>query len=192
MNNIFDLFEKEYPRFIQEEPIHICELVWTHEYYVCRECHRIQVLLVDSVEINTTFVNNIYKPITHFKTKLTQLQAKEIKKIPQNVLDVCRDCDSSTILNVLKLTKNSKYYKHKILILSLLGKPVPIFSKTEDEKILSIFKQKYPKVKVKNNIPYNYVLYRIMMMMNRLDVLPFLDITKNKKLLKRYDEIFNA
>jgi len=74
----------------------------------------------------------------------------------------------------------------------LLGNLVPVFSKTEDEQIISIFKQKYPKVKVKNNIPYNYVLYRIMKMINRLDVLPFLEITQNKKLLKKYDEIFNA
>ena len=192
MNNIFNLFEKEYPRFIEEKPTHICDLVWTHEYYVCRECHRIHILLVDSVETNTTFVNHIYKPITHFKTKLTQLQAKEIKKIPQHVLDICKGCDIHTIINVLKMTKNSKYYKHKILILSLLGNPVPVFSKREDEQIISIFKQKYPKVKVKNNIPYNYVLYRIMIMMNRLDVLPFLDITKNKKLLKKYNEIFDT
>jgi len=175
-----------------KEPSHKCDLVATPEYYVCRECFRIEIIYVNPYQTNTTVINHIYKPITHFKTKLTQLQHNEIKIIPQSVLDICKDCTIDTILHVLKKSHNSKFYKHKILILSLLGQPVPIISKLEEEQIISIFKQKYPKVKVKNNIPYTYVLYRIMMIINRSDIFPYLDITKNTKLLQKYDEIFNT
>jgi hypothetical protein len=175
----------------------MCDHDWGFDtdYYVCRNCHRISTIYIDSIE--TSFTSQIiyvpYTPITHFKAKLQQLQGKENADIPEEIIEKCRGCkNQKDVLSILKSLKKPKFYKNLMKICNILKIKVPHFSFEEETKILSIFKQKLPLKMQSNNISYNFILYKIIQMIGRHDVLPFIQITKNKQKLKRYETIFNS
>ena len=195
MNQLFDLFRNEFPEPIKEEPI-ICHHDWvqTEEWFECRCCHRIQPILVDSIDApsQSTYIFLKYQPLTHFKSRLSQLQGKENKQIPEDILELCCECKNyKDVLKVLKANKKPQYYKHKIKILNELGRPIPSISVPEEQKIIEIFKQRFPMKQNKNSIPYQFVLFKILSLIKREDLHPFIELTKNKTKLKKYELIFS-
>jgi hypothetical protein len=204
MNHLFDLFREEFKEEPEEEQEDCCgncstsdchEYVHTDEWYECRHCHRIQPLFIVSIDAPsyTTYICLKYQPLTHFKSRLSQLQGKENKQMPQNILDLCRECkDYKDVLKVLKSNKKPQYYKHKIKILNEIGRPIPSLSGHEEQQIIDIFKQKFPMKQNKNSISYQFILFKILSLINREDLHPFIELTKNKTKLKKYDAIFKV
>ena len=195
MNRLFEFMKEEFaePKEELEECYH--EWVRTDECYVCRHCHQIQTLFVVSINAPTysTFISLKYQPLTHFKSRLAQLQGKENKQIPQSILDLCRECTNyKDVLNVLKSNKKPQYYKHKIKILNEIGSPIPSLSGEEELQIIDIFKLKFPMKQNKNSISYQFILYRILSLIKREDLHPFIELTKNKTKLKKYETIFKV
>jgi len=201
----FSYFESENLRF--SEPFHcfgsvkggmerssICELVRTDDWYECRHCHVIQPLFVEAVNASSQsyYINMAYTPVTHFKSRLAQLQGKENKILPDHVLEKCKDC--KTIVEIQKVLQEQhlpKYYKHKMKIAQSIGLVIPSLTRDEEDQILSIFRNKFPMVQTKNHIPYQYMLYKLMTLIGRKDVHPYLEITKDKKKLQRYHDIWS-
>jgi len=205
MNKIFDLMIAEFKEPEKEEPCRCCvncstssdchDFVETDEWFECRNCHKIEMGFVNSIDApsQSTYIFLAYQPLTHFKSRLSQLQGKEGKQIPQEILNLCHDCKNyKDILKVLKLNKKPTFYKHKIKILSELGVSVPLLTANEEQKIIEIFKQRFPMRQAKNSIPYQYVLFKILSLINREDLHPFIELTKNKTKLKKYETIFNS
>lgn len=208
MNRLFDLFKEEFAYAVpcaeepnggtkgsEEEQEECChEFVHTDEWYECRHCHRIQPIFIDSIDapLQSTYIFLKYQPLTHFKSRLSQLQGKENKQIPKDILDLCRECKHfKDVLKVLKTNKKPTFYKHKIKILTELGIYVPLLTANEEQKIIEIFKQRFPMKQAKNSIPYQYVLFKILSLINREDLHPFIELTKNKTKLKKYETIFS-
>lgn len=205
MNKLFDLFKEEYVVPCKEEP-NICCIVaggqnpqheWIHtdEWYECRHCHRIQPIFIDAIDapLQSTYIFLKYQPLTHFKSRLSQLQGKENKQIPIDILELCRDCNHyKEVLKVLKSNKKPQYYKHKIKILNELGRPIPSLSVPEEQKIIEIFKQRFPMKQKKNSIPYQFILFKILSLIKREDLHPYIELTKNKTKLKKYETIFKV
>ena len=170
------------------------ELVRTDDWYECRHCHTIEPLFVEAVDASSQsyYINLAYTPVTHFKSRLAQLQGKENKLIPRDILDLCKDCKTiSEIQNVLQEHQQPKFYKHKMKIANTLGITIPELSKAEEDQVLSIFRTKFPMTQNKNHIPYQFMLYQLMILIHREDIQPYLDITKDKKKLSKYLHIWD-
>ena len=196
MNKIFDLMISEFAEEPKEESKKCChEWVPTCEFYECRHCHRIQPILIDSIDapLQSTYIFLKYAPLTHFKSRLSQLQGKENKQIPNDIIDLCRECKNyKEVLKVLKINKKPKYYQNRIKILTELGISIPLLTATEEQKVIDIFKQRFPMRQANNSIPYQFILFKILSLINREDLHPFIELTKNKTKLKKYETIFNS
>jgi hypothetical protein len=171
------------------------EFIPTDEWYECRHCSRIQPILIDSIDApnQSTYIFLAYQPLTHMKSRLSQLQGKEGKQIPDNILDLCRECKNyKEVLKVLKTNKKPTFYKHKIKILTELGVSVPLLTATEEQKIIDIFKQRFPMRQANNSIPYQFILFKILSLINREDLHPFIELTRNKSKIKKYETIFST
>jgi len=140
----------------------------------------------------TTVITSVpYTPITHFKAKLYQLQGKQVITIPESILEECKSCTTfQEVLGILRNIKKPKMYKHVFKICILIGLPVPFLTYEEEEQALTIFRQKIPLSSLHNSIPYNFIFYKIMQLIERDDILPYLQITKNKTKLRKYESIF--
>jgi len=124
---------------------------------------------------------------------LSQLQGKENKQIPHDIIELCKGCKNyKEVLKILKSNKKPQYYKHKIKILNELGQRIPSLTVPEEQKIIEIFKQRFPMKQNKNSIPYQFVLFKILSLIKREDLHPFIELTKNKTKLKKYELIFTT
>lgn len=195
LDQLFDLFRDEFKEPEIEEP-EKCHHEWiqTEDWFECRCCSRIQTIFVDSIDApsQSTYIFLKYQPLTHFKSRLSQLQGKENKQIPEDILDLCCECKNyKDVLKVLKTNKKPTFYKHKIKILNELGRSIPRLTVPEEQKIIEIFKQRFPMRQNKNSIPYQYILFKILSLIKREDLHPFIELTKNKTKLKKYELIFS-
>jgi hypothetical protein len=201
MNRLFDIMKEEFAEPIKQNQTDCCivaggqhEWVHTDECYVCRQCYQIQTLFVVSIDAPSysNFICVAYQPLTHFKSRLYQLQGKENKQIPRDIIELCNGCNNyKDVLNVLKTHKKPQYYKHKIKILTELGISVPLLTANEEQQIIDIFKQKFPMKQANNSIPYQFILCKILSLIHREDLYPFIELTKNKSKLKKYETIFS-
>lgn len=195
LDKLFDLMITEFAEPHEEEPNSCChEWIPTDEWYECRQCHRIQPIFIDAIDapLQSTYIFLKYQPLTHMKSRLSQLQGKESKQIPNDILDLCRDCKNyKDVLKVLKLNKKATFYKHKIKILTELGHIIPLLTATEEQKIIDIFKQRFPMRQANNSIPYQFILFKILSLIDREDFHPFIELTKNKTKIKKYETIFS-
>ena len=201
INKWFDIMKEEFTYAVpceepeKQEPQQCHhDFVQTDEWFECRHCHKIQMIFIDSIDApsQSTYIFLKYQPLTHMKSRLSQLQGKEGKDIPAEIIDLCRDCkDYKEVLKVLKTHKKPQYYKHKIKILNELGQPIPSLSVNEEQKIIDIFKARFPLNQAKNSIPYQYIMFKILSLIKREDLHQYIDLTKNKTKIKKYDAIWN-
>lgn len=164
------------------------------DWYECRHCHVIEPLFVESVNASSQsyYINMAYTPLTHFKSRLSQLLGKENKVLPKHILELCKTCKTiSEIQNVLQENHLPKYYKHKMKIAQTIGLKIPELTKAEEEQLISIFKSKFPMAQNKNSIPYQFILFQLMILIQREDIHPYLEITKDKKKLAKYLQIWS-
>jgi hypothetical protein len=118
-----------------------------------------------------------YDPSKHCKTRLDQLQAREIVDIPQDLIDqllsyICQDgilnkheITCEYIRKYLRQIGHSQYYNHVVLIRKILtGIEPPQLTEEEYHEVMGLFKivaRIYNSIKTYENPNLRYILYFI-------------------------------
>ena len=172
-------------------------LLVSENYRVCPRCG-----LCSDKEIDC-FVNpflmrkrSVYKRIAHFKSVLSAIQNQEFKGVPQSVveeikkhLETCGNPED--VRRVLKEMGQSKYYKNSVQIWCKLHNVTTFKCLTPDEteqavrlfkKVQEVYDIVKREFKRKNFINYNFLTYRILILINRPDVAFFCKSLRNSAL----------
>lgn len=118
-----------------------------------------------------------YDPSKHCKTRLDQIQAREIIDVPSNLIDqlleyICQDgilnkqeITCEYIRKYLRQIGQSQYYNHVTLIRKMLtGIEPPQLTEEEYHEVMGLFKQVariYNSIKTYDNPNLRYILYFI-------------------------------
>jgi hypothetical protein len=159
---------------------------------VCNKCHKIFPFLIDAKHNYDEHIPTVqYKPINHLKERLDQLQGIQNKIIPEPIMMCVFGCKTiPEIHEALKQNYLSEYYEHKYLIASKLGIKLPTLSYVELQKIYVLFNNLQVKKKAGNNLPYHFLLSKFFKQIGRQDLLPYLNVVKNKRRLQEYEEYY--
>lgn len=182
---------------------------------VCRSCGFIEKIITehykspykDSAIPRTVAFS--YKKLNHFKEWISQIQGKEVTKIPKELFmnifaEIKKECinDMSKITQkkvrgYLKKLKQSKYYEHVAYITAELGgeRPPIIPQKVEDilQKMFidvsAPFLQYCPNHR--RNFPrYTYIIYKCCEIIGFTKILPYLPLLKTRVRLIEMDQIW--
>lgn len=194
MNALFDMFKEEFPEStVCEKPT--CE----HHYmmddgmYVCVHCFKIEYGITDPFiewKDRPAPPPTAYEKQTHFKEKLDELSCANSLCIPDDVMELCTGTHQEDIKASLQKHKLKKYYPCVYLIMKQKGIKIPSLSQHEKERLINLFKQietVYNRIKRKTNmISYHFLLSRMLPMIGRRDLVPFLFVLHSKRKLKEY------
>jgi hypothetical protein len=150
-----------------------------------------------------------YKKLDHFKEVLNQFQGKEMREIPEEVIQCVRENLPDSLENVSDLTginltriilrksKLSKYNENANMIWSMVsGRQPPYIKKLVEDKLLRYFKaiaQVYEPLKgLKRNsfMNYYYVLYKLLHVMKEYELLPYVPLLKTKQRIREHDRMW--
>ena len=150
-----------------------------------------------------------YKKLDHFKEVLNQFQGKEMREIPDQVIQHVRENMPDSLENVSDLTginltriilrksKLSKYNENVHMIWSRVsGRQPPYIKKLVEDKLLRYFKaiaQVYEPLKgLKRNsfMNYYYVLYKLLHLMKEYELLPYIPLLKTKQRIREHDRVW--
>ena len=150
-----------------------------------------------------------YKKLDHFKEVLNQFQGKEMREIPDQVIQHVRENLPDSLENVSDLTginltrvilrksKLSKYNENVHMIWSMVsGRQPPYIKKLVEDKLLRYFKaiaQVYEPLKGnKRNsfLNYYYVLYKLLHLMKGFELLPYIPLLRTKQRIREHDRMW--
>jgi len=198
MDRLFDLFLKEFPPDYKEEHVSCPHLFCLDEgIYICARCHRIERGYVDpfiEYKDRPLSPSSPYDKMTHFKEKLDELCDRVL--IPDEVMDLCKDLTNQEDIRImLHRHRLKKYYSCVYPIMRQKGIPIPTLLQTEKERLCRLFKQvehAYIKVRKKTNmINYYFLLSKLLPMIGRQDLVPFLFILHSKRKVKEYNMLWD-
>jgi hypothetical protein len=196
MNRMFDLCLKEFPPEYEE---HVsCPHIFCLDegMYICARCHRIERNYVEGfVEYkDRPSVSVPYDKTSHFKQKLDEISGLSML-IPEEVMKVCLGMDQEAVKIELHRHKLKKYYSSIYLILRQKGIHIPVLYQTEKDKLIQLFKQVetiYSKVKKKTNmISYHFILSKLLPMIKRDDLVPWLFKLHSRRKIKEYNVLWS-
>jgi len=195
MDAIFDAFKQEI-----EEVCEPCETKCDHNFmlddgiYICDHCSIIQYGITEPfIEWSDRPMppSSPYEKLTHFKETIEILAGSTSICIPDEVMSVCTGTHQEEIKQTLQKHKLKRYYSCVYLIMRQKGIKIPTLLQNEKDKLISLFKQIeviYQRIKRKKNmISYNFLLSRMLPMIGRSDLVPFLFELHSKRKLKEYD-----
>lgn len=199
MDAIFDAFKQEI------EEINICEtpkcehnFMYDDGIYICSHCCIIEYGITEPfIEWKDRHVppSSPYEKLTHFKETIEILAGSNSQCIPNEVMSLCTGTHQEEIKQTLQKHKLKKYYSCVYLIMRQKGINVPSLSQYEKDRLINIFKQiekVYNRIKRKTNmINYHFLLSRMLPMIGRKDLVPFLFVLHSKRKLKEYDIMWN-
>jgi uncharacterized Zn finger protein (UPF0148 family) len=159
----------------------------------------------DSVEINTQFA---YERISHFKEHLNQFQGKEVKTIPEELInDILMEMGKirihpsiltkKTLKIILKKLKKSSYFNNiNSIIYKISSVKPPQLSLQLEERLIALFKviqqpfETYKPKDRKNFFSYPYVIHKLLeiIAIKEPEVLQYI---KHFPLLKSRDKILS-
>jgi hypothetical protein len=199
MDAIFDAFKQEI-----EEVYEPCETKCDHNFmlddgiYICGHCSIIQYGITEPfIEWKDRPMppSSPYEKLTHFKEKLDELSGSYSLCIPDEIMSLCTGTHQEEIKLTLQKHKLKKYYSCVYLIMRQKGIKVPSLSYHEKDRLINLFKQietVYHRIKRKTNmINYHFLLSRMLPMIGRKDLVPFLFVLHSKRKLKEYDIMWN-
>lgn len=195
MNAMFDLFKEEFA-----EPT-VCDVpkcehnfMFDDGIYICGHCSIIEYGITEPfIEYKDRPISpsSPYEKLTHFKETIEILAGSNSLCIPDEVMSVCTGTHQEEIKQTLQKHKLKKYYPCVYLIMRQKGIKIPTLLQNEKERLINLFKQieiVYNRVKRKTNmISYNFLLSRMLPMIGRHDLVPFLFVLHSKRKLKEYD-----
>jgi hypothetical protein len=193
------------------------EMVVVDNNLTCTSCGNCVASTVDTktslpsqhlVVENTYFA---YKRINHFKEWLSQFQAKESTKIPQEVYEhVLVEVKKAKIHNLATLTpemirkflkklRMNKYYEHTSQILSMLCRlPPPVINRDIEEKLCSMFMEIQDPFEEcapshrKNFLSYSYVLHKMTEILGLAEFSQCFSLLKSREKLHLQDSIWRC
>ena len=195
IDDVFAQFREEYPEQIEEEcgcqhnfmddgGIHICSLCFCIDYGITDPF----------VEYKDRPLppSSPYEKLTHFKEKIEELSGSNTVLIPDEIMELCKNANNQEeIKTVLQLHKQKKYYSCVYLIMRQKGIQIPQLFQHEKERLIRLFKQIeaiYNKIKRKTNmINYHFLLSKMLPMIGRADLVPFLFVLHSARKKKEYD-----
>jgi hypothetical protein len=177
---------------------------------ICYECGA--YFDVPVFEVNDLYNYNkkphiIYQKLTHFKEVLNNFQGRECKMIPQHVYDtiVYEMRGNIDLLNhfvlksILKKHKFTKYVENlNSILFTISGKLPPYIPKVIEMKLINYFKQivnvfdLYKPATRINFFNYYYVLYKLLELMDRKDLLYHVPKLKSKHRILEHDKIWKC
>jgi hypothetical protein len=163
--------------------------------YVCCLCHRIERMMVEPfVEYkDRPCISVPYDKSSHFKQKLDEISGASML-IPDEVMEVCLGMNPEAIKIELQRHKLKKYYSSVYLILRQKGVSIPVLFQKEKDRLIQLFKQVetiYGKVKKKSNmISYHFILGKLLPMIKRDDLVPWLFKLHSKRKVKEYETLW--
>jgi hypothetical protein len=197
----------------------ICENCGMGEYvineedgtYNCHNCGHFIIQYVNTLKhYNNEAPNEVsysaYDRFVHFKEILSQFQAKETTKIPDEVVrDISNrirkerisdlsELDYDKMRDILKTLGYTKYFEHIQLINSILGIEPPQMDKELVDTLCVLFMEtRLPWTMFcppdrTNFFNYTFVLYQLCVLVGQYQYLPYIPMIKDqKKLQSMYD-----
>jgi hypothetical protein len=194
MDRIYAMFKEEFP----EPIVYSCSHNYMHDdgLWVCCKCHRIERLMVEPfVEYKDRPITSIpYDKCSHFKQKMDEISGHSML-IPNEVMQVCLGTEPEVVKMELQRHKLKKYYSCVYLILRQKGIKIPTLLQSEKDRLIQFFKRVeiiYATIKKKNNlISYHFILSKLLPMIGRQDLVPWLFKLHSKRKIKEYDLLWS-
>lgn len=180
---------------------------------VCEKCGT-AVTFIDSSSDSLAFNDEVeyanfsYRRIAHFTEWLSNFQARENTKIPEEVLEQImfklkeqkitnlEDITPRLIRQILKQLKLNKYYDNTVLISCLLsGRTPPRLTPQQEDTLKRMFLmiqdsfEKHCPVERKNFLSYGYIIRKFCELLG-LPYLEYFSLLKCKEKLAKMDAIF--
>jgi len=178
---------------LEEEGVLICNNV---------ACGKFIVHIIESQKpLNKEMPNEVsytaYIRLNHFKEILSQFQAKETTKIPDEVLDAVKqrikkerknvkDLNYIEMRNILSILGYNKYFEHIQYINSILGIKPPIMSEELIETLCVLFIEIqqpwaiFCPITRTNFFNYTYILCQLCVLLDQKQYLPFIPMMKDR------------
>jgi hypothetical protein len=189
-------FDKYFPR--PELKRFVCE----HDFVpdgqlICRTCG------VQVPELVNPFVpfrersalNTPYCKTSHFKSKLDELCCTEPVVIPNDVMEICKECFTpETVRVMLQRHRLKAHYSHIYIILKQKGVDIPAISFQEREQLIHLFKRvvlAYGKLGKSNIICIHFILSKLFSEIGREEMTPFLFALKSRKKRAEYETLWD-
>jgi hypothetical protein len=177
----------------EEEGILICNNV---------ECGKFILHIVDNQKpVNKEMPNEVsytaYIRLNHFKEILSQFQAKETTKIPDEVIDAIRkriqkerrninEINYKEMRNILSILGYNKYFEHIQYINSMLGIQPPVMDDELIETLCILFIEiqqpwaLFCPITRTNFFNYTYILCQLCILLDQRQYLPFIPMMKDR------------
>jgi hypothetical protein len=178
---------------LEEEGVLICNNV---------KCGKFVVHIVDNHKpLNKEMPNEVsytaYIRLNHFKEILSQFQAKETTKIPDEVLDAVRqrikkerkkveELNYTEMRNILSILGYNKYFEHIQYINSILGIKPPVMDEELIETLCVLFIEIqqpwaiFCPITRTNFFNYTYILCQLCVLLDQHQYLPFIPMMKDR------------
>ena len=178
---------------LEEEGILICNNI---------QCGKFLVHIVDNQKpLNKEMPNEVsytaYIRLNHFKEILSQFQAKETTKIPEEVLDAVKtrikkerkqlsEMNYSEMRNILSILGYNKYFEHIQYINSILGIKPPVMDEELHETLCVLFIEIqqpwaiFCPITRTNFFNYTYILCQLCVLLDQKQYLPYIPMMKDR------------
>ena len=177
----------------EEEGILICNNI---------ECGKFLLHIVDNQKpVNKEMPNEVsytaYIRLNHFKEILSQFQAKETTKIPDEVIDAIRkriqkerrnisEINYKEMRNILSILGYNKYFEHIQYINSMLGIQPPVMDDELIETLCILFIEiqqpwaLFCPITRTNFFNYTYILCQLCILLDQRQYLPYIPMMKDR------------
>ena len=178
---------------LEEEGVLICNNV---------KCGKFLIHIVDNQKpLNKEMPNEVsytaYIRLNHFKEILSQFQAKETTKIPDEVLEAVKqrikkerkkveDLNYTEMRNILSILGYNKYFEHIQYINSILGIKPPVMNEELIETLCVLFIEIQPPWAIfcpitrTNFFNYTYILCQLCVLLDQYQYLPYIPMMKDR------------
>lgn len=178
---------------LEEEGVLICNNV---------NCGKFMIHIVENQKpLNKEMPNEVsytaYIRLNHFKEILSQFQAKETTRIPDDVLDAVKnrikkerkemsEMNYTEMRNILSILGYNKYFEHIQYINSILGIKPPIMDEELIETLCVLFIEIqqpwaiYCPINRTNFFNYTYILCQLCVLLDQTQYLPFIPMMKDR------------
>ena len=177
---------------------------------VCTGCGNFNYPLVNSYgdDIALFLSSNkqiVYVRLNHFKETINEIVGLQTKRVPHDIFDFIKknfQPKKNVVSNILAMRGFLKKHKlncfvkitNNILVNLKLITPPPLQINVFETLVLKFndLEEKFVSMDTdrKNLLPNNYLLYRFFKEMDLNEYLPFINLSKNPKLLNKYNAIY--
>jgi hypothetical protein len=212
---------KEYWKNVEGEILHLQEYVFRSEtcllcnqgelipqeeegILICNnvQCGKFIIHIVENQKpLNKEMPNEVsytaYIRLNHFKEILSQFQAKETTKIPEDVLDAVKqrikkerkqlsDMNYLEMRNILSILGYNKYFEHIQYINSILGIKPPVMDEELHETLCVLFIEIqqpwaiFCPITRTNFFNYTYILCQLCVLLDQKQYLPYIPMMKDR------------